>query len=795
MSPLQKRLQYLLSVLSLLVLIAAAAVSYGWWVMRGSLAQLDGEVRLAGLSAPVRIERDALGEPTITGATRADIACATGFVHAQDRFFQMDLLRRSGAGELSEIFGGAAVDFDKARRLHGFRRLAEKVVALATPVERAALHAYTEGVNAGLAALPKIPWEYLVLRTPPQPWREEDSILCVYAMWFDLQDWHGSFEQSNSALRQAFGQAALNFLNPPGNSWDAALDGSTLASAPLPPLRFAPAAARQPTAALAEPAPKLVLGSNSFAVAGRHTATGAALLANDMHLGFNVPHIWYRAALAWSDDAGPHRIDGVTLPGAPFIVVGSNGRVAWGFTDAYIDTTDVILAETDSIGQIQYRTPHGWTDIEDRNEVIKVKNGEPVPFTARWTEWGPIIAGPDDGRYLVLRWVAHDSESTNLHLMEMETARTTAEAVDIMHRAGIPHENALLADADGAVAWTIANRVPRRVGYDGRLPVSWAYGDRRWDGWLRPEEVPVIRPADGLLWSGNNRAVGGEALAKLGDSGYDEGARAGQIRDDLRTLVASGRKITPADLLAVQLDDRAKFLERWKDFLLATLTDEAAAKKNSRGELRELVRQWDGHAGTSSAAYRIVRAFRSHVTERALAPFREKTEGYYENFRLGRLRSEDALWQLVHEKPARLLNPANASWDALLLAAADDVLADADQAGLPLRRFTWGARNTLAMQHPFSRFLPGPLAALLNLPATPLSGDSDMPMVQNPRHGQSERMVVSPGHETEAIFHMPGGQSGHLLSPYYRAGHDAWLRGEPTPLRPGPAQHVLTLKP
>jgi penicillin amidase len=812
MNWLPKLLKYLRWILGGLFVIALAAAGYGWWQIRGSLAQLDGARPLAGLGAAVKVERDALGVPVITGATRADVARATGFVHAQDRFFQMDLLRRSGAGELAEIFGAAALPLDRAHRLHQFRSTAEKVVAALTPERRALLDAYTAGVNAGLAALPKIPWEYLVLRTPPQPWRNEDTFLCVYAMWFDLQDWQGSFELNNAAVREAFNQTTLNFLNPPGNSWDAALDGSTIAPAPLPPMRFKPAAAADQTVGALAPCrteglakadqrpgtespSKTVTGSNSFAVGGQHTATGAAMLANDMHLGFSVPHIWYRASLVWGDGADRHRVDGVTLPGSPFLVVGSNGRVAWGFTDAYVDTTDVIMAETDTIAQIRYRTAQGWVDIEDRSDPIKVKGRASEPFTARWTGWGPIISGPTDGHYLVLRWVAHDPEATNINLMELETARTTAEAVDIMHRAGIPHENALIADADGAVAWTIVNRLPRRVGYDGRLPVSWSYGDRKWDGWLRPDEIPVVHPADGLLWSGNNRAVGGDALAKIGDSGYDEGTRAGQIRDDLRALAASGKKVVPADLLAVQLDDRAKFLERWKDFLLAILTDGAVAAKKSRGELRDAVKQWNGHASVDSVAYRVVRDFRAHVADRVFAPFTERAEARYDRFRLSRLHYEDALWQLVHDQPAGLLNPANKSWESLLLAAVDDVSDDADKAGLLLSKFTWGQRNVLAMQHPFSMFLPAPLARCLNMPAVPLAGDSDMPRVNNPKHGQSERMVVSPGHEAEGLFNMPGGQSGHPMSPYYRAGHEAWVKGEPTPLLPGPAQHTLVLQP
>lgn len=796
MSALSKRLQVLLSVLSVLLLIVVAAVAYGWWQMRGSLPQLDGERAVPGLVSPVKIERDALGVPTLTGANRDDLARALGFLHAQDRYFQMDLLRRRAAGELAEIFGAAAVEVDKSARLHGFRHTAEKVVAALPPEHRARLEAYTAGVNAGLAALPNIPWEYLVLRTPPQPWRAEDSLLCIYAMWFDLQGGTGDYERSLAALRQAHGAAALAFFAPAGDSHDAAIDGTTFPAPELPP--FKPKAPAEPPSAQLVPDVEAALlpGSNSFAVDGAHTATGAAMLANDMHLGLNVPHIWYRTVLNWNDATGPHRVAGVTLPGMPSVVVGSNGRVAWGFTNSYIDTIDLVVVETDSIAQIQYRTPHGWTDLQERTETIKVKNAAPVTLTTKWCEWGPIISGPTDGRYLALRWSAHESESTNLNLFELETATTAAQAIDIAHRAGMPNQNLLVADAAGHIAWTVTGKVPRRVGFDGRLPVSWAYGDRHWDGWLPAADTPVVAdPREGLLWTANNRIVGEASFGKLGDGGYDDGFRAGAIRDDLRTLAASGRKAAPADLLAIQLDDRSRHLPRWQKLLLDVLSDEAVKKNPSLGEMRDLVRAWDGHAGIGSAGYRIIRTFRLKVMERALAPFADRPEGYFEGFSFSKFHTEDAVWALVTEKPARLLNPAHASWDSLLLAATDDVLADAAKAGLTLQRYTWGARNTLRMQHPFSRFMPAVLAGYLNMPADQLPGDSKMPRVQSPAFGASERLVVSPGHEDEAIFEMPGGQSGHPFSPYYRAGHAAWAKGEPTPLLPGPALHTLTLKP
>ena len=793
--PVRKILRWLASLLALLLVLLLVATGWAWWRMRASLPQLDGTVAIAGLSAPVQVERDALGVPTITGANRADVARALGFLHAQDRFFQMDLLRRSGAGELSELFGPAALSLDRFHRRHSFRATARKALALMPENQRLLVDAYTAGVNAGLAALPKGPWEYVLLRTAPQPWLPEDSLLVPYAMWFDLQDASARLELGRQAMRDTLGQTATDFFAPRGNSWDAALDGSLFPEPNLPRLVVdQPASAEMAALPLPD---KMHVGSNSFAVAGRHGRDGAAFVANDMHLNLNLPHIWYRAVLRWTDPAGTaHRLVGVTLPGVPALVVGSNGAIAWGYTNSYIDTMDVVTVEVESIAQTYYRTPHGFVEIEHRPEVIKVKGADPVTLDTRWTEWGPIIGGPVNDRFQALRWNAHDPESTNLGALDLELATTVEEAVSIAHRMGMPNQNMVVADRAGHIAWTLTGRIPKRVGFDGRYPVSWAYGDRRWDGWMTDAETPVImNPDEGLLWTANQRLVGGDTYAKLGDNGYDDGPRGHQIRDDLRALVATGRPATPTDLLGVMLDDRAVFLTRWQELLAGALTDDAVARKTARAGLRDAVRQWNGRATVDSASYRIVRSFRSHVTQRALEPFIEPVRAAYADLDARDFLYEDAVWRLVHEKPAKLLSPKYPTWDELLLVAADDVLADIDKAGQTPATFTWGSVNQLQMRHTFSRVLPGPIGAFLDMPVQPVPGGADMPRVQNPSFGQSERLVVSPGREEEGLFHMPGGQSGHPLSPYYRAGHSAWVEGKPTPLLPGKTEHTLTLTP
>lgn len=803
-----------LSVLRVAGLVAAIVavvllVFAGWfyWQLRRSRPQLDGTASVAGLSASVTIDRDHLGVPTIRGATRPDVARALGFLHAQDRFFQMDLLRRSAAGELSALIGPATVEIDRAARRHSFRRSAHETFTQLAPDDRALLEAYAAGVNAGLAALPARPFEYLVFRTPPEPWLPEDSLLVGYAMLLDLQGdgGTGNYERSLTAVRDQLGGEAANFFTALLTPEDAALDGSTAALPPIPSARvinLRRARASADTAYSPSPdikarrddAEPLLPGSNSFALSGAHTMTGAALLANDMHLALRVPNTWYRASLEWpaAGGAAPHRVTGVTIPGSPLVVVGSNGRVAWGFTHSYADTSDVVAIEPNGIAPFLYKRGEQSLDFEHRHEVIRVRGGQPVEFDADWTVWGPVIGQAANERPLVLRWTAHEPRAIDLTLREMETATTAAEGVRILQRAGLPPENALVVDADGHVGWTVTGRFPKRVGLDGRFAVSWTYGDRRWDGFSAPDENPtLLDPPDGRLWTANNRTVGGDALKLLGDGGYASPARAAQIRDDLRAL----DRATPRDLLAIQLDDRALLLARWRELLLGVLTPDVVARNPARAELRRLVEHWEGRASVDSVSYRLVRAFRSATASLVFTPIFAPCERTYPAFNWRQFRFEAPLWRLLQEKPEHLLNPKFASWHDLLVGAADEVLARLDEQHVSPAQATWGAANTARIRHPLAAVLPAWLTGWLNMPADPLPGDTHMPRVQGPAFGASERLVVSPGHEAEGIFHMPGGQSGHPLSPYYRAGHGAWVRGDPTPFLPGPAEHTLTLQP
>ncbi len=786
-----------------LIVIVLIAGGLAGWIYRSvvrSLPLVDGEVEVAGLSSAVSIERDVLGVPTIRGEDRLDISRALGFLHAQERFFQMDLLRRRAAGELAEFFGGVALNADRASRVHSFRRRALERVAELSEAERRLLTAYSEGVNAGLDALGSKPFEYLMLRTEPAPWREEDSALVLFAMFFVLNDATGSRESDLGLLQDLLPPELAEFLAPMGTEWDAPIVGEVFETPPIPsavgPMDDVVAASDDGSQAGVLEAVALA-GSNNWAVAGSRTADGQAILANDMHLGMAVPNTWYRVVLEWPADDGCgsiHRLVGVTLPGLPALVAGSNTRVAWGFTNSQGDWSDLVIVEVDPANPDRYRTPDGWREVESHSETIAVRDSEPEAIEIRSTIWGPIVDQDHRGRPRAIRWIAHDPGGANLGQFALEHVGSVEEAVDTANRIGMPPQNFVCADSSGRIGWTIIGRIPRRIGFTGRVPTSWADGTHGWDGWLEPEEYPrVIDPTDGIIWTANARVVGGEMLEIIGHGGYALGARARQIRDDLLAL----EKPDEENMLAVQLDDRALFLDRWRRFLLDLLDEEAVRGEPNRAEFRDLVEgTWTGRASVDSTAFRLVRAFRSFTFERVYGWLTAPCEAADEGFNIYRIhQAEGPLWRLVTEEPAHLLDPSYESWREALLAVVDSTIEHFEtEVGDELAAQTWGVRNILSMRHPLSRAVPT-LGRWLDMPRQALPGDSHMPRVQSPGWGASERLAVSPGREDEGYFHMPAGQSGHPLSPYFGAGHDAWVEGRPTPLLPGPTETVLTLAP
>jgi penicillin amidase len=790
-------LRWALAVMVLGVLLGGAGSLWLWSRLRASLPVVEGRVGVAGLSAPVTIERDALGVPTLRGDNRLDVARATGFVHAQERFFQMDLLRRTAAGELAELTGPAALEWDRRIRVHRFRTVARDAVASASPARRDLLEAYAAGVDAGVAALGAKPLEYFVLRAEPAPWKAEDTVLVALAMFITLQDERDRRESDFGLMHDLLPPALFELLTAPGTEWDAPLIGPAFETPALPDAAALDLRSRDGEGrdvAGRERFERLPAGSNSWAVSGRHTADGGAILANDMHLGLSVPNVWYRLSLAWRDESTgePRRVTGVSLPGVPDVISGSNGHVAWGFTNSFGDWSDLVVLEVDTADPEVYLTPGGPRRLRHDVETIHVRGKADETLDVASTVWGPVIDHDHLGRPRALRWVAHDPEAVRGGLAPLESARDVSDAIRIAAGCGAPAQNFVVADADGHIGWSILGRIPRRVGFDGRLPASWADGKRRWDGWLAPEEYPrIIDPPDGRIWTANNRVVNGEMLRDIGDGGFALGARARQIRD---RLLARDR-FAEADMLDIQLDDRALLLERWRSLLLDLLTPQAVAGDPRRAEMRRLVEEsWSGHASVDSVGFRLVRAFRQFLSDDVVqaltAPCREADPEFDPEL----FQREGPIWKILTQRPENLLEPPFHDWNERLLAAADETLDYYAGRGTPLAECRWGRRNTLRMRHPLSRSL-SVLGSWLDMPALELPGDVAMPRVQGVTFGASERLVVSPGREERGLFHMPGGQSEHPLSPHYADGLGAWAHGEATPLLPGPTVHTLVLTP
>ncbi len=797
-----RRWRFLRALLPSLLALLLIAFLGAWWLLAGSRARLDGERPLPGLSARVSISRDALGTVTIAGKSRDDISYALGYAHAQERFFEMDLMRRLSAGELAALVGPAALKADLNHRRHRLRAVAEAAYAQLPPEQRRELDRYRDGVNAGLADLRVRPWEYLLLGSKPQPWRSEDSILVIAAMYLDLDgDGRNDRELRIAQMRSVLPRPLVDFLLAPDPDWEAPLIGQ-LSPSPVVPMadifdlrrsttaRVAGNMAAALAPALDAPRP----GSNSFAVGGALTGTGAAMLANDMHLSLRVPNIWFRTRLRYPDQSAPHGerdVNGVSLPGTPAMVIGSNGQIAWGFTNSYGDWMDWVRVSRDPADPGRYKVPGGWARIETHDERIHVKGRPDTLLTVEDTRWGPIMGKDTDGTPLALAWIAQRPRSYNLELMQLEHATDVAAALDLGPRIGIPPQNLLVADAAGHIGWTIAgNSIPLRAGIDPLQPSDWSKAGSGWQGWAPPAQSPrVENPPDPRLWTANNRTVDGAALALLGNGGHDLGARAQQIRDD---LLAHAR-FRPGNLLDVQLDDRAVFLTRWQRLLQNTLAD---SKDPALQQLRELTAHWRRRAEVDSVDYRLVRAFRMQVSEDVLAPFASRVQQRYADFRWpGQNSAEAAVWMLLRQQPMHLLDPQYADWHALLIDAAKRVARQLGSQPGGLAARSWGEYNRSGIRHALSPALPHWLARYVDMPDQPLPGDNNMPRVAAPGFGASERLDVSPGHEAQGILEMPGGQSDNPLSPFFGAGHQDWVAGRPTALLPGPAEHTLTLEP
>ncbi|MDP1558022.1 MAG: penicillin acylase family protein [Nitrosomonas sp.] len=783
------------SVVALLIL-SMLIICFIWTLLRGSLPQYSGEANLPGLTTPVNVERDSLGSVTLHAQNRFDIARALGYIHAQERFFEMDLMRRRAAGELAELFGSGAVRADHMTRRYRMRSRVSAMLKQLPVEQRLLLGAYRDGVNNGLNDLAVRPFPYLLIRTQPIEWKKEDSMLVVMAMYLTLNDSSKYRELGLSTMYATLPESAYKFLTSTGGKWDAPLVGTSL-EWPQPPtaeeldLRKLDPDLLRHDYEYSDNIP----GSNSFAVNGTLTDSGAALVGNDMHLELRVPNLWFRTRLIYPNPHNDNKlldITGISLPGVPGIIAGSNRHIAWSFTNSYGDFSDWVRVTLDPQDTTRYRTSTGWKSMDTFYETIKVRSAPNETLIVNETEWGPILAEDYDEMPLALIWTALQPEAINFNLAQLELAETTHEAIVIVQNAGMPSQNFIVGDHHGNIAWTVAGRIPIRTGnYDPQLPADWSVPNTGWNGWLDDSKYPVINnPPSQRLWSANARTVDGPLFDLLGDGGYDLGARAKQIRDNL----TQRDQFRPYDMLAIQLDYRAIFLTHWYHLLESSLNQ--ARKEPWITKMQEILQDWDGHASTTSVAYPIVRTFRKEVIKNVLDGFAAAIRQSDPDFKFPRLSQvEHAVWILIEQRSQHLLPPNFNDWDDLLYTSAKQVAVNMEKQPVSLTAPSWGEFNTARIKHPLSHTLPDFIAKWLDMPADALPGDSNMPRIQTPDFGASQRFAVSPGDEENGYFDMPGGQSGHPLSPYYGSGHSHWVTENSTPFKPGPAEKILRLNP
>lgn len=770
-----KRLLLLVVVLGL----AGTAVVYG--VLSLSLPALDGKGHSEAINEPVIISRDALGQAVIKAQSRNDAAYGLGYAHGQDRFFQMDLLRRNAAGELSEIFGKAALALDKKMRFHQLRKRSQAILKNLPESDKQLLKSYAQGVNEGLAQIGYSSFEYLLTGAQQRPWQSEDSLLIIFSMYLDLQSATFERDQALIQIEQQYGKHMLKFLTQP-SQYQAALDGSQLApySAGIPKLAIPKQQTQQSSTVQSSSAPVMYAfnsfaasqerGSNNWAVTGALTTTGAAMLSDDMHLAMAVPVIWYKAQLNYVHNNVKTQVTGVSLPGAPAIVVGTNNHIAWGFTNGYIDTADwVALTSNDKTWQV--------------DEQIALPNNEAETYTLTLSEYGPVKY--INGQAYALSWAAHQSYAVNMQLLQLEHATEVDDALTIANDVGIPVQNLIVVDSQGSAAWKLMGAIPERKTPSELSVKSTDYSPL----WMQNEtQRPMVKnPTSGRIWTANSRVVSAQDNDRFGNGGYSLGARATQVRDRL----FEKQKFVEDDFYQLQLDNQARFLIPWHALLLKQLK----ADEDNNAAYISAVENWQQCACASSVGYTLVKHYRDEVINITFSTLQQSLSEQNGTLSYVRRDLEPAIWQLINAQPSSWLNPQFSTWEQQLQGAFSQTIAQlSTQYGNNIQDWQWGKVNELVIEHPFAKQIPI-LARFLNMPKTPGFGDSYMPAVQGRSFGASQRFIVQPGHLENAILTVPGGQSGHPLSNFYRAGFSQYVNAENTPLLPQALVHQIIISP
>ncbi len=777
--------------------IAAITVGGGFWFLYQAMPQLDGTVKLDRLTAEVRVQTDAHGIPVIDAANRADAVRALGYVTARDRLFQMELMRRKSAGRLAEIFGDMALDSDIKARTYGFHREATAIQAKLPPDHRHYLQSYADGVNSYMAEAGKLPFEFKVLAYQPEPWTPEDSLLVVLGMCETLTAGSERGERMLSVMEKTLPDAVVRFLTPDTDAYTEQLQKQAESLRPaqaIPVEALASALTHPPTnkSALAETVQQsdFMAGSNAWAVSAKLTKDGRAILANDMHLGLSVPNVWYRIELNYGDTHAA----GLTLPGTPLLIAGSNQHIAWGETNLSGDFLDLVRLDINPANPDQYRVGDQWQRFDEYPETILVKGGAAKQITVKQTRWGPVAIQPLPEQPVAIHWVTLDADAVNLNLFDLEQGKTLEQAVKIVNSTGGPQLNVLLADDQGRIAWTLMGKIPKRFGNDGLASRSWADGSVGWDGYVEPENLPrIIDPPEGMLASANDRRLGKNYPYVIGHQ-FGNGYRAYRITRQLAQMP----KMSEQAMFDLQLDTESEFYAFYQQLALNSLTNQAIAQQPNLAEARDYLSAWDGRADVDSLGFALLVEFRKQLIESVFTPFLSASRQADKDFNYAWTYIDTPLQALLNEKPPQTLPDAAhyRNWDDFILGQLKLSIQQiqARQPEVALMALNWGKLNKVKHTHPFSKAMPI-LSGLLDMPGEALPGCAFCVRAAGPSFGASERLVVAPGHFEDAILHLPGGQSGHPLSPYYRDQQNYWLKGLPMALTAGKSEHLLLLQP
>lgn len=793
-APAQRRsslLRILLWLLLVLVLVVMAAFGYAYHVAHSALPQLDGRLQAPGLSAPVKVTRDQHGVPTIEAASMEDLFFAQGFVTAQDRLWQMDMMRRVASGELSEVLGDVTLKYDREAKILGLRAAAAKSLTMANARDQSFFQAYARGVNAYIAVQGKhLPIEFRILGYAPKPWTPVDSVVIANQMVRDL-NYHYFFdalEREKILAKLGPELTADLFVNrswhdrpptvmredvngpdkAPSDSDDEdeedSPDNAVTLRMPAVPEDFRP-----------------VNGSNDWVVSGEHTVTGKPLLSNDMHLGHQMPNIWYEAHLR----SGSLDVAGVTLPGMPYVVVGHNQRVAWGFTNVGPTVTDVYIENFNPQGE--YQTPSGWVKPEHRVETIHVKGQPDITVDVKVTRHGPIITDLVRGetRQLALRWTLYDG--LRIPFFDVDSAQNWDEFTKAFSQLDAPGQNVVYADVDGNIGYHATGKVPIRAAGDGSLPVSGADNAHEWTSFIPFDKLPSIYdPPSGIIATANGR-IAPDNYPYSVSMEWEAPWRTARIYH----VLESGRKFSQADMLALETDIHSE-PDQFAAERFVYAVDHAARPSARAKQAADLMRTWDGRMLASSAAPTITenaeRELRRLLLEPKLGP--DVAEGrhgtdseLYLDTDKGEVNWKTYSWlqrsvwieNILLHRPKRWLPEKYPNYDELLTAAVEAAVND-PQAPKDLASWHWGAFNAIEIQHPILKRIP--VLSLWSGPGVKEQSGSGYTVKAVTRyHGPSERFTANMADLDASTLNTVTGQGGNFLSPYWMDQWTAWYEG------------------